>query len=168
MLKAALVGLVLSVSGFANAGLIEVDFQFDSIASGSFTFDSSLDGTTLDFSDLLSFQLDFSGLTNSSYDLAFVLSGNSTVHHHLLFDTSNDQFLSATLSGFTTILADIKNGFNQGFWVNSNTIRDYTGGAEQQYQSLSISRAEQVPEPSTLAIFALGIMGLASRRFKKQ
>lgn len=26
----------------------------------------------------------------------------------------------------------------------------------------------QVPEPSTLAIFALGIMGLASRRFKKQ
>jgi hypothetical protein len=27
---------------------------------------------------------------------------------------------------------------------------------------------EAVPEPSTLAIFALGIMGLASRRFKKQ
>ncbi|MCJ8294224.1 MAG: PEP-CTERM sorting domain-containing protein [Colwellia sp.] len=27
---------------------------------------------------------------------------------------------------------------------------------------------EQVPEPSTLAIFALGIMGLFSRRFKKQ
>ena len=25
-----------------------------------------------------------------------------------------------------------------------------------------------VPEPSTLAIFALGIMGLASRKFKKQ
>jgi hypothetical protein len=25
-----------------------------------------------------------------------------------------------------------------------------------------------VPEPSTLAIFALGIVGLASRRFKKQ
>jgi hypothetical protein len=26
----------------------------------------------------------------------------------------------------------------------------------------------EVPEPSTLAIFALGIIGLASRRFKKQ
>ena len=25
-----------------------------------------------------------------------------------------------------------------------------------------------VPEPSTLAIFALGMIGLASRRFKKQ
>jgi hypothetical protein len=30
-----------------------------------------------------------------------------------------------------------------------------------------VKRAE-VPEPSTLAIFALGMMGLASRRFKKQ
>jgi len=26
----------------------------------------------------------------------------------------------------------------------------------------------EVPEPSTLAIFALGVMGLALRRFKKQ
>ncbi|MGY0603694.1 MAG: PEP-CTERM sorting domain-containing protein [Paraglaciecola chathamensis] len=26
----------------------------------------------------------------------------------------------------------------------------------------------QVPEPSTLAIFGLALMGLASRRFKKQ
>ncbi len=30
------------------------------------------------------------------------------------------------------------------------------------------SPSQSVPEPSTLAIFALGIMGLASRRFKKQ
>ena len=29
-------------------------------------------------------------------------------------------------------------------------------------------RQTQVPEPSTLAIFALGMIGLASRRFKKQ
>jgi len=28
--------------------------------------------------------------------------------------------------------------------------------------------ATNVPEPSTLAIFALGMIGLASRRFKKQ
>jgi hypothetical protein len=29
-------------------------------------------------------------------------------------------------------------------------------------------RTVDVPEPSTLAIFALGMIGLASRRFKKQ
>ena len=35
-------------------------------------------------------------------------------------------------------------------------------GANFQYQTTS------VPEPSTLAIFALGVMGLAARRFKKK
>ena len=35
------------------------------------------------------------------------------------------------------------------------------------FSNLQIRSAE-VPEPSTLAIFALGIIGLASRKFKKQ
>jgi hypothetical protein len=35
-------------------------------------------------------------------------------------------------------------------------------------QVRGIGAAIQVPEPSTLAIFALGVIGLASRRFKKQ
>jgi len=34
--------------------------------------------------------------------------------------------------------------------------------------NVSLTSAAPVPEPSTLAIFALGIMGLSSRRFKKQ
>jgi hypothetical protein len=33
---------------------------------------------------------------------------------------------------------------------------------------ISTTGITSVPEPSTLAIFALGIMGLAARRFKKQ
>lgn len=40
--------------------------------------------------------------------------------------------------------------------------------AAQSDISTFLVRATQVPEPSTLAIFALGIMGLAARRFKKQ
>jgi hypothetical protein len=35
-------------------------------------------------------------------------------------------------------------------------------------ETFTFSSATDVPEPSTLAIFALGIIGLASRRFKKQ
>jgi len=31
-----------------------------------------------------------------------------------------------------------------------------------------VSSSQEVPEPSTMAIFALGLMGLAARRFKKQ
>ena len=34
-------------------------------------------------------------------------------------------------------------------------------------ESIGYNRANSVPEPSTLAIFALGVIGLASRRFKK-
>ena len=34
--------------------------------------------------------------------------------------------------------------------------------------NIMIADTQDVPEPSTLAIFALGIMGLAARRFKKQ
>ena len=37
----------------------------------------------------------------------------------------------------------------------------------QIVEAAQVTDTAQVPEPSTLAIFALGIMGLASRRFKK-
>jgi hypothetical protein len=38
----------------------------------------------------------------------------------------------------------------------------------QDVRSLLVKQAHNVPEPSTLAIFALGMFGLASRRFNKQ
>jgi hypothetical protein len=34
--------------------------------------------------------------------------------------------------------------------------------------SIILSKTQEVPEPTTLAIFALGMIGLASRRFKKK
>ena len=57
-----------------------------------------------------------------------------------------------------------------------NTTRDYTGGiAVRAFGGVSIDTiclngcsSVNVPEPSTFAIFALGLMGLASRRFKKR
>jgi hypothetical protein len=57
------------------------------------------------------------------------------------------------------------------------TSDNYWGGSADQLGSfgeytLTVSEGpvlvSEVPEPSTLAIFALGLMGLASRRFKKQ
>ena len=43
----------------------------------------------------------------------------------------------------------------------------YPNGSPYQVKFLETNDSE-VPEPSTLAIFALGMIGLASRRFKKQ
>ncbi|WP_241242239.1 PEP-CTERM sorting domain-containing protein [Thalassotalea sp. G2M2-11] len=50
------------------------------------------------------------------------------------------------------------------FRIVENYSRD---GANLNYIRMTRSSTD-VPEPSTLAIFALGMMGLASRRFKKQ
>jgi hypothetical protein len=50
--------------------------------------------------------------------------------------------------------------------TNTNTsVRGGVGLAEVHFGG---EAATHVPEPSTFAIFALGLMGLASRRFKKQ
>ncbi len=156
--------------GSVNASTITANFSFDNIASGSFSYDASLDGTLIDYTELNSFQLDFSGLTNTSYDLAFVLSGNSA-WHFFEFDSSIDSFLSQNISGFPTTLADIKNSFDQGFFVRDDLqiIRDYVGDSDQFYQNLSISvdRSASVPEPSAIALFGLGLAGLGFSRKKK-
>lgn len=60
---------------------------------------------------------------------------------------------------------DITGSFNTGkfgFYNYSQSGVRYTGFEE------SVSPSVNVPEPSTLAIFALGLMGLVSRRFKSQ
>jgi hypothetical protein len=45
---------------------------------------------------------------------------------------------------------------------------DFTGNSASFQITTSSGTSTSVPEPSTLAIFALGMIGLASRRFKKQ
>ena len=53
------------------------------------------------------------------------------------------------------------NGFDKLVFRSAS---DYTA-----YDSVKVQyKSTNVPEPSTLAIFALGMIGLASRRFKKQ
>ena len=62
-----------------------------------------------------------------------------------------------------------------GGWIDSaNSMRTelavqgLSPEESQQFFSQSLEVVATVPEPSTLAIFALGMVGLASRRFKKQ
>jgi hypothetical protein len=53
-----------------------------------------------------------------------------------------------------------------GFVGITRYVTDRSGVDFTLAQALSFKK--DVPEPSTLAIFALGMIGLASRRFKKQ
>lgn len=61
----------------------------------------------------------------------------------------------------TTSLLTISESFTN--FLSQNAKIDFDSASA----NISVVSAE-VPEPSTLAIFALGMMGLASRRFKKQ
>ena len=54
-----------------------------------------------------------------------------------------------------------------GFYNYSQQAVTYSGFEEDTCQSGCGGSTVDVPEPSTLAIFALGVIGLASRRFKK-
>jgi len=194
MLKVAVTGFVLSVSSVANAGLIDFNSMSEGVFSGNSDFtvtsyggpesDASLTpiirnqaGTTylcnsteitdtgcsyptediIDFDfniglDSLTLSMNWAGnpgfggtgATINSYDMSgnllesfgYLSSANATY----TFDSTSDIYSIQTNSGLTT---------RDNWWYGINSI-EYT--------------AAQVPEPTTLAIFALGIMGLASRR----
>ena len=89
-----------------------------------------------------------------------------------------DNSMSLLESINITNLADIiETGFNgsafRGIKRNTADISYFSisGGLANAIDNLSFeidAQSTTIPEPSTLAIFALGIMGLAARRFKKQ
>jgi uncharacterized protein YuzE len=110
----------------------------------------------------------------------------------MLYMTARDGFFAIdTSSGTATLIGETSPNFIRGLefdaddgvlygvdvTYNNLLAIDVTTGAASVIGNLGVvvdegvglaSFATHVPEPSTLAIFALGLMGLASRRFKKQ
>jgi hypothetical protein len=65
--------------------------------------------------------------------------------------------------GSCSELADSASMVSDSFWnIDGNYIIDYARGG------VALTRVVDVPAPSTILIFALGLMGLAARRFKKK
>jgi len=199
MLKAAVAALVLSVSSFANAGLIPVGIQTDldtnvltnngwslnfqsgwgsqaahdyemfaGIALDEYVFIGALDtgtnniavGSAVLYSDLLNYTLgnntnDYNGASwyfREDYSMGFAAIGETISLSSA--DTSSDTGSLSKLSWH------MHNGFTAGYRVGN-----YTSNSNGQFQKVVFrASATEVPEPTTLAIFALGIMGLASRR----
>ncbi|WP_159822808.1 PEP-CTERM sorting domain-containing protein [Colwellia sp. 20A7] len=158
MLKAAFAGLVLSVSGFANAGLISVVFDVTNFDDeiGSFS------GTDVNNDFIL------------SLDELSAFNWTSSNHGYVIDEVSD-------LDGFGDFDLLTNTWIDNGIgWVNSSNDAYYTWNNRSNSISSSWAQIDivsvnsvgpvssvNVPEPSTLAIFALGIIGLASRRFKK-
>jgi len=82
--------------------------------------------------------------------------GNSYIHG-ILADDNND---GLSYLGRMLITNHAQINTNNDRWGHSGQTHGAVGAF--------FVRTVDVPEPSTLAIFALGMIGLASRRFKKQ
>jgi len=223
MLKMAIAGLVLSVSNFANAGLIIASGDSNLDNSENFQLFNSLFGNKEVIGRVGS--LDTWATTNwgsfattSATSYSTIQSINSALTADWLIlgsgsalSASEFSFLdtfvnnggnlwvvgeAASYSNINNSATSILNHFNTGMSIsgagvyatgNATAAATQLGGGPNfrvRYSSyinggtalyadsngiiLSSFETTSVPEPSTLAIFALSIMGLASRRFKKQ
>ncbi len=224
--KNAFVGLVLSISGLANAGLItEYDFHnATGTSEGSSNTQSGFLASSLTLTNAQNnvnafdshfYHTGWDTTKNINKYYSFNLSNNTdnfsidrmTFSMEDLSGTASNWFLGSSLDNYQSTLAsgifgssgngevvpfDItlnnlvtsnKNiefrfyvtasnlgeraGFANHLWGAQNHIHE--GILQYGYNELSVyGSVTDVPEPSTIAIFALGLMGLASRRFKKQ
>jgi hypothetical protein len=192
MLKAALTGIMFTISSFAHAGIIELTWN-TSLSSTSIVGTNVGDNVSLVFrfdsltNDLSNLVLNKSSFLDYSFNLEdgrFITfdSGMSSTY------VNNDFFVFNSLGNLYSVdsfqIKDVDvvsnilgvNGTKQTLFNNGRNcilcFGTYSANVNNVWLGLSADswtiRYAQVPEPSTLAIFALGMIGLASRRFKKQ
>lgn len=202
LLKTALVGLVLLVSGIANAALISVETTGSSDnGQRGIMFNVDVGSSAISLAEISTF---FYNETTADYEFYYIegglLGNENTPSAWTLHDSVTDftgqttqltwDFIDLLLSANTTYGLYFTNtsgggigygdsaSFGQEIGSDSNlTIYsgygrsyafDLTFDARELAGSLSYELvASEVPEPSTLALFAIGLLGLASRRFKK-
>lgn len=131
----------------ANSNAGDIILRFMAPETANFTFNTTI--TSIDFK---------AGLGKV---LATVKNMNNAVLKSKVIQYGSN--LPSSLN-YNAALQLTKNDFID-FSVNrSNDTWNYDS---VKFAANVVSSSQPVPEPSTLAIFALGIMGLASRRFKK-
>ena len=162
MLKAAVTGLVLIVSGFANAGLIINDDLLSGTTNHHYI--SVTSDAVIDFN-----------MTSSNIDTYLWLfedDGTLDVADLLANDDDGGAGLNSFISIFLTsgdyVISADACCHSVSETINMSNTHSHAGSYSINISGPVVTNATNVPEPSTLVIFALGIMGLASRRFKKQ
>ncbi|AAZ24265.1 PEP-CTERM sorting domain-containing protein [Colwellia psychrerythraea] len=183
-LNIALACLFLCVTSTSNAGLIfDITEYTDSKMAFSVTgtLDQAYNSNRHDSLFYVGTDFSLSQMWNSSN---MVFTGNSTVQgNSVTWDRANNgsttgyalfgwaNSLNTILAAGTVINFDVTavGTFNSidyapsdfELYIGTNTIRH----AHHKIAD-AVDSTNKVPEPSTLAIFALGMIGFASRRFK--
>jgi hypothetical protein len=185
--------VVLSFSFFANAGLILADFQTESnlpgVRTGSPLIYQSLlqtigAGYELDSSDFLENPDGWGGgvvwidydtssgiLRLESQDTWDFFTFDAFIEN-INFDIVGEYISAITLldnnlvsDGFIPLLSFTNSSIQISY--SGSPAFDFTGGIASFQITTSIDSVIEVPEPSSLAIFAFGIIGLTSRRLIK-
>jgi hypothetical protein len=186
-LKVAIAGLVLCVSSMANAGLITtmelstattgLNINFDKV---TWEWSSTVNTGSITESDLTDLTMVLFEGSNVVFEDTII--NDNVVQNHVGFERSFSyvtwrfEFASMTLTDFDNY-EPYSNLNGQSPYVTMNVYgsdEDFYATPSSDYNDefntteFTQNTTAAVPEPATLAIFALAIMGIASRRFKKQ
>ena len=198
--KVVLAGFVISVSGFANAGLIQTDYQEigDNLTvtdtnnnlewlSLTLTFGLSSDEVRVQYSDfrfanrveyeslMTTHFLNFTTFDVDAYDNSPTNSNDAALITQFiaLFGSTYEHSISSGSYGW--LLRPDSQYLQLAGADDIALFTNFTYMYEPNYYiPLSVAGwfmvrdATNVPEPSTLAIVALSLIGLGARRFKKQ
>jgi hypothetical protein len=189
----ATVSEVHNSTAYTKGDILQFIFSYNNTATESHIYDKGLDrlaGTqddTVDFrwnvSDYPNYDV-FSDITTNFLDLATPLIDEITTQGFTVHYSSNrygstyshtsngiawsdEEITVNTFDGSSAAYAFFTPAFSNGDIITSYMDGGLIINKRIELSSLTRMVALQVPEPSTLVIFALGVAGLVSRRFKK-
>tara|TARA_R110000803_G_scaffold103287_1_gene171397 strand:- start:332 stop:1003 length:672 start_codon:yes stop_codon:yes gene_type:complete len=197
LIKHLIIGVLFSLSSIANAGLIKEEFTIEITYSNYNLFNIGEQFTfNILFDEIYINSVNHPiVLTDSIFDLINETSDRMAILTNGATPTKSEGFSfrgffpdAAPSLDFTQLILEpeffkmiLQYSTNENILSSTGRFHFYTEGNEYTQSNLiaaatehwfnvishSTERVEAVPEPSTLAIFALGMIGLASRRFKK-
>ncbi|WP_223270402.1 PEP-CTERM sorting domain-containing protein [Colwellia sp. C1TZA3] len=191
LFKASFLSLLLTVSNYTNASLIFFEFNStDSTLTYEWTIESSQPVFNIDWgiyylaeiittiNGISTTQEGSFGALNIGDDVLSsgppgtrVSNGGFELFEHFpngdirgFFVAEGPVLFSSRIMGNAMFMGGSASFIDGQFDLIQDTNPNLPSFVDTQNGTLNI----KVPEPSTLAIFALGLMGLVSRRFKKQ